>query len=162
MDVVELNEAFAAQAMAVERDLMLDHGRVNLDGGAIALGHPLGASGARITGKAASLLARTGGRHALATMCVGGGQGVARHLRRERVRGVHQHVNRLVAQVAHQPLHAAEPAPARGNGRQRRRTGPARQGQHRLDGRVARQPGRDGGRFRGAAQDQDLHAGHKA
>ena len=82
MDVVELNEAFAAQAMAVERDLMLDHDRVNLDGGAIALGHPLGASGARITGKAASLLARTGGRHALATLCVGGGQGVATVLAR--------------------------------------------------------------------------------
>ena len=82
MDVVELNEAFAAQALAVERDLMLDHAKVNLDGGAIALGHPLGASGARITGKAASLLARTGGKHALATMCVGGGQGVATVLTR--------------------------------------------------------------------------------
>ncbi len=82
MDVIELNEAFAAQAMAVERDLMLDHDRVNVDGGAIALGHPLGASGARITGKAASLLARTGGRHALATLCVGGGQGVATVLAR--------------------------------------------------------------------------------
>ena len=82
IDVAELNEAFAAQAMAVERDLMLDHARVNLDGGAIALGHPLGASGARITGKAASLLARTGGKHALATMCVGGGQGVATILAR--------------------------------------------------------------------------------
>jgi acetyl-CoA acyltransferase len=77
MDVIELNEAFAVQALAVERDLMLNHDKVNLDGGAIALGHPLGASGARITGKAASLLARTGGKHALATMCVGGGQGVA-------------------------------------------------------------------------------------
>ena len=82
MDVVELNEAFAAQALAVERDLMLDHARVNLDGGAIALGHPLGASGARITGKAAALLARTGGKHALATMCVGGGQGTATILTR--------------------------------------------------------------------------------
>ncbi len=82
MDVIELNEAFAAQALAVERDLMLDHARVNLDGGAIALGHPLGASGARITGKAASLLARTGGKHAMATMCVGGGQGVATILAR--------------------------------------------------------------------------------
>ena len=82
IDLAELNEAFAAQAMAVERDLMLDHGKVNLDGGAIALGHPLGASGARITGKAASLLAKNGGRHALATMCVGGGQGVATVLAR--------------------------------------------------------------------------------
>ena len=77
MDAIELNEAFAVQALAVERDLILDHDKVNMDGGAIALGHPLGASGARITGKAASLLARTGGKHALATMCVGGGQGVA-------------------------------------------------------------------------------------
>ena len=77
VDVIELNEAFAAQALAVERDLMLDHERVNVDGGAIALGHPLGASGARITGKAASLLARVGGKYALATMCVGGGQGTA-------------------------------------------------------------------------------------
>ena len=82
IDVIELNEAFAAQALAVERDLMLDHAKVNLDGGAIALGHPLGASGARITGKAASLLARTGGKHALATMCVGGGQGTATVLTR--------------------------------------------------------------------------------
>jgi len=82
MDIVELNEAFAAQALAVERDLMLDHARVNLDGGAIALGHPLGASGARITGKAAALLARTGGKYAMATMCVGGGQGVATILAR--------------------------------------------------------------------------------
>ena len=82
MDVVELNEAFAAQALAVARDLMLDHSKVNMDGGAIALGHPLGASGARITGKAASLLARTGGKHALATMCVGGGQGTATVLAR--------------------------------------------------------------------------------
>ena len=82
IDLVELNEAFASQAMAVERDLMLDHGKVNLHGGAIALGHPLGASGARITGKAAALLAATGGKHALATMCVGGGQGVATVLSR--------------------------------------------------------------------------------
>ena len=82
IDVVELNEAFAAQALAVSRDLMLDMARVNMDGGAIALGHPLGASGARITGKAASLLARTGGKHALATMCVGGGQGTATILSR--------------------------------------------------------------------------------
>ena len=61
---------------------MLDHARVNLDGGAIALGHPLGASGARITGKAAALLSRTGARHAMATLCVGGGQGVATILAR--------------------------------------------------------------------------------
>jgi acetyl-CoA acyltransferase len=77
LDVVELNEAFASQSIACIRDLGLDPERVNLDGGAIALGHPLGATGARIVGKAASLLKREGGRYALATQCIGGGQGIA-------------------------------------------------------------------------------------
>ena len=77
IDVVELNEAFAAQALACVDELGLDLERVNLDGGAIALGHPLGATGARITGKAASLLKREGKRYALATQCIGGGQGIA-------------------------------------------------------------------------------------
>jgi acetyl-CoA acyltransferase len=77
VDLVELNEAFAAQALAVARTLGLDEERLNLDGGAIALGHPLGASGARITGKAAALLQREGKGLALATMCIGGGQGIA-------------------------------------------------------------------------------------
>ena len=77
IDVVELNEAFAAQAIACMRDLGLDHEKVNIDGGAIAFGHPLGATGARITGKAAALLKREGGRYALATQCIGGGQGIA-------------------------------------------------------------------------------------
>ena len=77
IDVVELNEAFAAQALACVDELGLDMARVNLDGGAIALGHPLGATGARITGKAASLLKREGKRYALATQCIGGGQGIA-------------------------------------------------------------------------------------
>ena len=77
MDVIELNEAFSAQSLAVIEELGLDTSKVNIDGGAIALGHPLGASGARITGKAASLLQRSGAKHALATMCVGGGQGIA-------------------------------------------------------------------------------------
>lgn len=77
IDVVELNEAFAAQALAVGRDLELDWDKTNIDGGAIALGHPLGASGARITGKAASILKREGKELALATMCIGGGQGIA-------------------------------------------------------------------------------------
>jgi len=77
VDVVELNEAFAAQAIACMRDLGLDHEKVNIDGGAIAIGHPLGATGARITGKAAALLKREGGRYALATQCIGGGQGIA-------------------------------------------------------------------------------------
>ncbi len=82
LDVVELNEAFASQSIACIRDLALDAERVNLDGGAIALGHPLGATGARIVGKAASLLAREGGRYALATQCIGGGQGIATVLER--------------------------------------------------------------------------------
>jgi acetyl-CoA acyltransferase len=77
LDVIELNEAFASQALACIHDLELDPAKVNLDGGAIALGHPLGATGARITGKAASLLKRSSGRYALATQCIGGGQGIA-------------------------------------------------------------------------------------
>jgi len=77
IDLAEVNEAFASQCLAVLRDLGLDPAKVNLDGGAIALGHPLGASGARITGKAASLLVREGGTFALATQCIGGGQGIA-------------------------------------------------------------------------------------
>lgn len=77
IDVVELNEAFASQSLACIRDLGLDESKINLDGGAIALGHPLGATGARITGKAASLLQRTGKKFALATQCIGGGQGIA-------------------------------------------------------------------------------------
>ena len=82
IDVVELNEAFASQALACVRELGIREDIVNLDGGAIALGHPLGATGARITGKAASLLARTGGRYALASQCIGGGQGIATILER--------------------------------------------------------------------------------
>jgi acetyl-CoA acyltransferase len=77
IELVELNEAFAAQALAVVRSMGIDEERLNLDGGAIALGHPLGASGARITGKAASLLQRERKALALATMCIGGGQGIA-------------------------------------------------------------------------------------
>ena len=77
IDVVELNEAFASQAIACMRDLEIDPATVNLDGGALALGHPLGATGARITGKAAALLRREGRRYALATQCIGGGQGIA-------------------------------------------------------------------------------------
>jgi acetyl-CoA acyltransferase len=77
IDVVELNQAFSAQALAVARDLGLDPEKTNIDGGALAIGHPLGASGARITGKAASLLKREGKQFALATMCIGGGQGIA-------------------------------------------------------------------------------------
>jgi acetyl-CoA acyltransferase len=82
LDVVELNEAFASQAIACARELRIRDETLNIDGGAIALGHPLGATGARITGKAASLLARTGGRYALASQCIGGGQGIATILER--------------------------------------------------------------------------------
>lgn len=77
IDLFEINEAFASQALACIRELDIDIAKVNLDGGGMAIGHPLGATGARITGKAASLLKRTGGRYAIATQCIGGGQGVA-------------------------------------------------------------------------------------
>ncbi len=82
VDVVELNEAFASQAIACARDLNVKPEAINIDGGAIALGHPLGATGARIVGKAASLLKREGGRYAVATQCIGGGQGIATVLER--------------------------------------------------------------------------------
>jgi acetyl-CoA acyltransferase len=82
LDVVEINEAFAAQAIACIRDLGLKEETINIDGGAIAIGHPLGATGARIVGKAAALLEREGGRYALATQCIGGGQGIATVLER--------------------------------------------------------------------------------
>jgi acetyl-CoA acyltransferase len=77
VDVVELNEAFASQAIASMRDIGFRPEAVNIDGGALAMGHPLGATGARIVGKAASLLKREGGRYAVATQCIGGGQGIA-------------------------------------------------------------------------------------
>jgi 3-oxoadipyl-CoA thiolase len=84
MDVIELNEAFAAQALAVLRQLGLpdDAAHVNANGGAIAIGHPLGASGARLIATATSQLHRTGGRYALCTMCIGVGQGIAMVLER--------------------------------------------------------------------------------
>ena len=77
LDIIELNEAFASQSLACVKDLELDPKNVNIDGGAIALGHPLGATGARITGKAAQLLRREGKKYALATQCIGLGQGIA-------------------------------------------------------------------------------------
>jgi acetyl-CoA C-acetyltransferase/3-oxo-5,6-didehydrosuberyl-CoA/3-oxoadipyl-CoA thiolase len=77
IDLVELNEAFAAQSIACIRELKLDTAKVNIYGGAIALGHPLGASGARILATLAHALKRTGGRYGLATMCIGVGQGIA-------------------------------------------------------------------------------------
>ena len=79
MDVIELNEAFASQALAVLRDLGIpdDAAHVNPNGGAIAIGHPLGASGARLITTSLYQLLRTGGRYALCTMCIGVGQGIA-------------------------------------------------------------------------------------
>jgi acetyl-CoA acetyltransferase len=84
MDLIELNEAFAAQALAVLRELGLpdDAGHVNPMGGAIALGHPLGMSGARLVTTAMYQLQRSGGRYALCTMCIGVGQGIALILER--------------------------------------------------------------------------------
>jgi acetyl-CoA C-acetyltransferase len=77
MDVIESNEAFAAQALGVSKELGMDAAKVNPNGGAIALGHPIGATGAILTIKAMYELQRTGGRYALITMCIGGGQGIA-------------------------------------------------------------------------------------
>jgi acetyl-CoA C-acetyltransferase len=77
MDVIESNEAFAAQACAVAKELGMNGERVNPNGGAIALGHPIGATGAILAIKAIYELQRSGGKYALVTMCIGGGQGIA-------------------------------------------------------------------------------------
>jgi acetyl-CoA C-acetyltransferase len=77
IDVIESNEAFAAQACAVSKELKFDPAKVNPNGGAIALGHPIGATGCILTVKAIAELHRTGGRYAIVTMCIGGGQGIA-------------------------------------------------------------------------------------
>ena len=77
MDIIELNEAFASQSLACIKDLNIDPEKVNIDGGAIALGHPLGATGARITAKAAQIMQREKKQYALATQCIGLGQGIA-------------------------------------------------------------------------------------
>jgi len=82
IDRIELNEAFASQVVAVVRTLDLDPARVNVNGGALALGHPLGATGARLVATLLRELARSGGRHGLATLCVGGGMGAAMVLER--------------------------------------------------------------------------------
>jgi acetyl-CoA acyltransferase len=82
MDRIELNEAFASQVLAVVRELGLPEDRTNVNGGAIALGHPLGATGARLVGTLLRELARSGGRYGLATLCVGGGMGAAMVLER--------------------------------------------------------------------------------
>ena len=77
IDIFELNEAFASQSLACIKDLGIDQKKVNIDGGALALGHPLGATGARITGKAADLLRRENKKYALSTQCIGLGMGIA-------------------------------------------------------------------------------------
>ena len=77
IDIVEINEAFASQSLACIKDLEIDSNKINIDGGALALGHPLGATGARITGKAAQLLKRENKKYALATQCIGLGMGIA-------------------------------------------------------------------------------------
>ena len=77
IDIVEINEAFASQSLACIKDLAIKEKKINLDGGAIALGHPLGATGARITGKAAQLLRRENKKYALSTQCIGYGMGIA-------------------------------------------------------------------------------------
>src|SRR5579859_5683169 len=77
IDLIEINEAFAAQYLAVERALDLDRHRVNVNGGAIAIGHPLGASGARLGLTLLYELQRRGGRFGIASACIGGGQGIA-------------------------------------------------------------------------------------
>ncbi|MGH9526889.1 MAG: acetyl-CoA C-acyltransferase, partial [Terriglobales bacterium] len=77
MDLIEVNEAFAAQYLGVEKELGLDRERVNVNGGAIALGHPLGATGARLVLTLLYELRRRGLRYGLATACIGGGQGIA-------------------------------------------------------------------------------------
>ena len=79
---MEINEAFSAQSIPCIAEIGCPMEKVNVEGGAIALGHPLGASGARITGKAALLLSRGKGKYALATACIGGGQGIATILER--------------------------------------------------------------------------------
>jgi acetyl-CoA acyltransferase len=77
LDIVEINEAFGSQAVACLRELGIPYEKINLDGGGLSIGHPLGATGARLVGKASALLKREGKRYAVATQCIGGGQGIA-------------------------------------------------------------------------------------
>jgi len=77
MDLIELNEAFATQSLAVIRELGIDESKLNINGGAIALGHPLGATGAKLTVQILNDLKRTGGKYGMVTMCIGTGQGAA-------------------------------------------------------------------------------------
>ncbi|GFZ87178.1 hypothetical protein GCM10010978_28770 [Compostibacillus humi] len=84
MDIIEINEAFAAQVIACDRELGMDPEKVNVNGGAIAHGHPLGATGAILTTKAVYELERSNSRYALITACIGGGQGIAMIIEREK------------------------------------------------------------------------------
>jgi acetyl-CoA C-acetyltransferase len=77
IDRFEINEAFGAQVLACERELGVDHARLNVNGGAIAIGHPLGATGVRLAITLARELKRSGGRYGIASACIGGGQGIA-------------------------------------------------------------------------------------
>ena len=81
-DLFEINEAFAAQAIPVARDLNIPANKLNIAGGAISLGHPLGATGARLIGGIVNSLKQTGGRHGIVSLCIGGGQGIAYEIRR--------------------------------------------------------------------------------
>lgn len=83
MDLIEINEAFASQVLACDKELNMDAQKVNVNGGAIAHGHPLGATGAILMTKAIYELKRSGGRYALITACIGGGQGIATIIERE-------------------------------------------------------------------------------
>lgn len=83
MDIIEINEAFAAQVLACNKELNMNLEKVNVNGGAIAHGHPLGATGAILVTKAVYELIRTGGKYALMTACIGGGQGIATIIERE-------------------------------------------------------------------------------
>jgi acetyl-CoA C-acetyltransferase len=83
MDIIEINEAFAAQVLACDRELQMNPAKVNVNGGAIAHGHPLGATGAILATKAVYELKRIQGRYALLTACIGGGQGIATIIERE-------------------------------------------------------------------------------
>ena len=108
LDVIEINEAFASQAVACMDELGLDPARVNPNGGAIALGHPLGASGARLVTMVVHELARTGGRYGLATMCIGVGQGIATIV--ERIEGCVTTTGARAACRADRPRRPERPA----------------------------------------------------
>ena len=163
LDLVELNEAFASQSLAVIRELGLDPEKVNVNGGAIALGHPLGMSGARLVVTLLHELRRRGGRYGLATMCVGVGQGQAALFERAASDGAHAedvHPPRAAARAARRRARRRllRAAGAEGAGRRRaaRRAGRARRGRRRAArrarGRLAARPGRGSAHLRRRAR----------